>query len=86
MEMSLKRAVVQCTLTMMVMKDVQNTEGDYEMIREFVETVLYNTVETDESGLFDTTPLAYSVLNPLWDYYMSNLHDGYNVTVPREEM
>ena len=85
MEMSLKRAVVQCTLTMMVMKDVQNTEGDYEIIREFVETVLYNTVETDEHGLFDTT-LVESVLNPLWNYYMSNLYDGYIVTVPREEM
>lgn len=85
MEMSLKRAVVQCTLTMMVMKDVQNTEGDYEMIREFVETVLYNTVETDEHGLFDTT-LVDNILNPLWNYYMSNLYDGYIVTVPREEM
>lgn len=85
MEMRLKRAVVQCTLTMMVMKDVQNTEGDYEVIREFVETVLYNTVETDENGLFDTT-LVESILNPLWNYYMSNLHDGYNVTVPRKEM
>lgn len=85
MEMRLKRAVVQCTLTMMVMKDVQNTEGDYEMIREFVETVLYNTVETDEHGLFDTT-LVDKLLNPLWNYYMYNLHDGYNVTVPRKEM
>lgn len=86
MKMSLKRAVVQCTLTMMVTKDVQNTEGDYEMIREFIGTILYNTVELDGDDLNDTNKLVESILNPLWNYYMSNLHDGYNVTVPREGM
>ena len=52
MEMRLKRAVVQCTLTMMVMKDVQNTEGDYQMNSELVETVQYNTGGKEEQGKF----------------------------------
>ena len=85
MDMKEKRECALCSLAMLANNNMQNTEGDYEMIREFVETVLYNTVETDEHGLFDTT-LVESVLNPLWNYYMSNLHDGYNVTVPRKEM
>lgn len=84
MDMRLKRAVAQCTLAFMVVGDVQNTEGDYEMVREFIEKIRCSVTESDD-GLFDAT-MVQSILNPLWDYYMSNLHDGYNVTVPREEM
>lgn len=82
MEMRLKKTVVQCTLTFMVIRDVQNTEADYEMVREFVDTVLHDTVEPEKGVSYEH--LVRMVLNPLWDYYMANLHDGYNVVVPRK--
>ena len=83
MDMRLKRAVVQCTLAFMVVRDVQNTEGDYEMVREFIEKIRCSSTETGDC-LFDAT-MVQGILNPLWDYYMSNLHDGYNVTTPGKE-
>lgn len=80
MDMKLKRALTQCTLTMMVMRDVQNTLGDYDLIHSFVEKAIQGTMD----GEYDSSKMATKLLNPLWDFYMTNLYDGYVVTIPRK--
>lgn len=81
MNMKEKREYNLCALAMMSSHDVQNTEGDYEMVFNFIRNLAVSMFKKEL-----TEDEAREVLNPLWDYYMSNLHDGYNVTVPRKEM
>lgn len=82
MEMKMKRALVQCTLTMMVICDVQNTEGDYERIQSFVRQCVFGYHDS-KGDLYQVEQAdeVNAILNPLWDFYFNNLHDGYNVTV-----
>lgn len=82
MEMKMKRALVQCTLTMMVSCDVQNTEGDYERIQSFVRMCVFsyhNILVKDVCTFEQAAEEEKAILNPLWDFYFNNLHDGYNV-------
>lgn len=84
MEMKMKRALVQCTLTMMVNCDVQNTEGDYDRIQSFVNQCVFGYHDILKKDLYSVEQVAdevRAILNPLWDFYFANLHDGYNVTV-----
>ena len=84
MEMKMKRALVQCTLTMMVSCDVQNTEGDCERIQSFVRQCVFGYHDSLKEDLYPVEQMAdevNAILNPLWDFYFNNLHDGYNVTV-----
>ena len=81
MNMKEKRECALCSLAMLANNNMQNTEGDYEAVRNFIKNLgasMFKKEFTDDE--------VREVLNPLWNYYMSNLHDGYNVTVPREEM
>ena len=81
MNMKEKRESALCSLAMLANNNMQNTEGDYEAVRNFIKNLgvsMFKKEFTDDE--------VREVLNPLWNYYMSNLHDGYNVTVPREEM
>ena len=82
MDMKVKRALVQCTLTMMVSCDVQNTEGDYERIQSFVRQCVFGYHDS-KGDLYQVEQAdeVNAILNPLWDFYFNNLHDGYNVTV-----
>lgn len=76
-----KRECALCSLAMMANNNMQNTEGDYEAVRNFIKTLgvsMFKKEFTDDE--------VREVLNPMWDYYMTNLHDGYNVTVPRKEV
>lgn len=81
MNMKEKRECALCSLAMMANNNMQNTEGDYEAVRNFIKTLgvsMFKKEFTDDE--------VREVLNPMWDYYMTNLHDGYNVTVPRKEV
>ena len=81
MNMKEKRECALCSLAMMANNNMQNTEGDYEAVRNFIKSLgvsMFKKEFTDDE--------VREVLNPMWDYYMTNLHDGYNVTVPRKEM
>lgn len=82
MDMKVKRDLVQCTLTMMVSCDVQNTEGDYERIQSFVRQCVFGYHDS-KGDLYQVEQAdeVNAILNPLWDFYFNNLHDGYNVTV-----
>lgn len=83
MNMKDKKILASTLLTFMVACDVQNTEGDYEKCKEFTEKMVFAHADTFDD-LYDTDSIAadtLALINPLWDYYMSNLHDGYNVTV-----
>lgn len=80
MNMKEKRECALCSLAMLANNNMQNTEGDYEAVRNFIKNLgvsMFKREFTDDE--------IRGVLNPLWDYYMTNLHDGYNVTVPRKE-
>lgn len=80
MNMKEKRECALCSLAMLANNNMQNTEGDYEAVRNFIKSLgvsMFKKEFTDDE--------IREVLNPLWDYYMTNLHDGYNVTVPRKE-
>lgn len=80
MEMKEKRECALCSLAMLANNNMQNTEGDYEAVRNFIKSLgvsMFKKEFTDDE--------IREVLNPMWDYYMTNLHDGYNVTVPRKE-
>lgn len=80
MNMKEKRECALCSLAMLANNNMQNTEGDYEAVRNFIKSLgvsMFKKEFTDDE--------VREVLNPLWDYYMANLHDGYNVTVPRKE-
>ena len=75
-----KRECALCSLAMLANNNMQNTEGDYEAVRNFIKSLgvsMFKKEFTDDE--------VREVLNPMWDYYMTNLHDGYNVTVPRKE-
>lgn len=80
MNMKEKRECALCSLAMLANNNMQNTEGDYEAVRNFIKSLgvsMFKKEFTDDE--------VREVLNPMWDYYMTNLHDGYNVTVPRKE-
>lgn len=82
MNMKVKRTLVQCTLTMMVSCDVQNTEGDYERIQSFVRQCVFGYHDILTKDMYtaeQTEDEVRAILNPLWDFYFNNLHDGYNV-------
>ena len=81
MNMKEKREYNLCAIAMMSSHDVQNTEGDYEMVFDFIRNLAVSMFKKEL-----TEDEVREVLDPLWDYYMDNLHDGYNVTVPRKEM
>ena len=84
MEMKVKRALVQCTLTMMVNCDVQNTEGDFDTVKANVTQWVFGHRDSLNHDFYPCERVedaVKAILNPLWDFYFANLHDGYNVTV-----
>ena len=84
MEMKMKRALVQCTLTMMVSCDVQNTEGDFDTVKANVTQWVFGHRDSLNHDFYPCERVedaVKAILNPLWDFYFTNLHDGYNVTV-----
>ena len=84
MDMKVKRNLTQCTLAMMVNCDVQNTEGDYDRIHDFVQQCVFgyhDILTKDMYTVEQTADEVNAILNPLWEFYFNNLHDGYNVTV-----
>ena len=61
MEMKMKRALVQCTLTMMVNCDVQNTEGDYDRIQSFVRQCVFGYHDILKEDLDSVEQVAVGV-------------------------
>ena len=84
MDMKTKRVMSLCAMTIMVQSDVQNTEGDYDRIRSFVNQCVFGYHDSLKEDLYPVEQMAdevNAILNPLWDFYFNNLHGGYNVTV-----
>lgn len=84
MDMKTKRVMALCAMTIMVQSDVQNTEGDYDRIHDFVQQCVFGYHDSLKEDLYPVEQMAdevNAILNPLWDFYFANLHDGYNVTV-----
>ena len=87
MDMKVKRTLTQCALTVMVNSDVQNTEADYENMEQFVSQLVLDyplCTQADLNSLKDVVEEARIILEPLWEFYFDNLHDGYNVTTRGE--
>lgn len=84
MDMKTKRVMALCAMTIMVQSDVQNTEGDYDRIHDFVQQWVLGYHDSLKEDLYPVEQMVdevRAILNPLWDFYFANLHDGYNVTV-----
>ena len=71
-----------CTQALMYAQasHMQNTEGDYEKLVEFVTGMFFQYDLEDADGLINTE-LVLDVTNKVYNFYIENYTDGYVVTV-----
>ena len=84
MEMKVKRDLTLRTLLLMKNMDVQNTEGDFDTVKANVTQWVFGHRDSLNHDFYPCERVedaVKSIINPLWDFYFDNLHDGYNVTV-----